>query len=30
MPTKIDALTVTVILFGIGTAVTGTLQMLLA
>ena len=30
MTTKIDALTVTVILFGIGTAVTGTLQMLLA
>ncbi len=29
MTAKIDALTVTVILFGVGTAVTGTLQMLL-
>ena len=30
MITKLDTLTVVVILFGIGTALTGTLQMLLA
>lgn len=30
MTSRVDALTVTVIIFSVGTAVTGTLQMLLA
>lgn len=30
MSTKVDALTIVVILFGLGTALTGTLQMFMA